>query len=62
MSNQNSCWNRNKSKNKSYDGPILSFKSSKPNESKIMALFKDKDENKVKDYITSTNMGMQKNV
>jgi hypothetical protein len=51
MSNQNSCRNRNKGKNKSYDGPILGFKTSKSNESKITALFKDDDENKVKEYI-----------
>jgi hypothetical protein len=51
MSNQNSCRNRNKSENKSYDGPILSFKLSKPKESKITALFKDGNENKVNEYV-----------
>jgi hypothetical protein len=51
MNNQISGKNRNKSKSKSYDGPILGFKASKSNESKITSLFKDDDENKVKEYI-----------
>jgi hypothetical protein len=51
MSNCNSFQNCNKSKNKSYHGPILSFNTSKSNKSKITALFKDNNENKVKEYV-----------
>jgi hypothetical protein len=45
--------NCNKSEYKSYNGPILDFKTSKSNERKITALFKDDDENEVKEYINS---------
>jgi hypothetical protein len=51
VSNHNSCWNCSKSESKSYNGPILSFKSSKPNECKITAVFKDNDENEVKEDV-----------
>jgi hypothetical protein len=51
MNNRNPRKNRNKSESKSYNGPILGFKTSKSNESKIAALFRDDDENEVKEYI-----------
>jgi hypothetical protein len=51
MSKFNSRRNCNKCKSKSYDGPILSFKTSKLNKSKITGLFKGEDDNKVKEYI-----------
>jgi hypothetical protein len=51
MINRNSCKNHNKSKSRRYDGPILGFKTSKSNESKITALFEDDNENEVKEYI-----------
>ncbi len=51
MSNCNSHRNCSKHEIKSYNGPILSFKSSKPNKSKILALFKDDNETKVKEYV-----------
>jgi hypothetical protein len=52
MSNRNSCQNCSKSGSKSYNSPILSFKSSKPNKSKYTALFKDNNENEVKEYVS----------
>jgi hypothetical protein len=52
MSSQNPCKNCNKSKSKSYGGPILGSKTSKSNKSKITALSEDNNENKVKEYIT----------
>ncbi len=60
MNNQNPCKNCNKSKSKSYDGPILSFKTSKSNKSKITALFKDDNENKGKEYINIYQNGDMK--
>jgi hypothetical protein len=40
-----------KAKSKSYGSPILGFTTSKSNKSTITALFKDDNENKVKEYI-----------
>ena len=60
MNNQNPCKNCNKSKRKSYDGPILGFKTSKSNKCKITALFKDDNENKVKEYINIYQNGYMK--
>jgi hypothetical protein len=60
ITNQNHRKNHNKSKSKSYDGPILGFKTSKSNKSKITALFKDDDENNVKKYINIYQNGDMK--
>jgi hypothetical protein len=51
MSNCNSLKKLQHKASNSYDGPILSFKTSKPNKSKMAAVFKDDDDNNVKEYL-----------
>jgi hypothetical protein len=62
MSSSISRRNCDKSESKNYDGPILSFKTSKPNESKITSMFKDEDDKEVKGCLNVYQNGDAKDV